>query len=77
MRRPRAPIDWETLLAAGLFLLCTYATCVFIVLGALGCALFSLLCAFGFFQALMGFLSAIDLRQRVLGQQRTEHSEGS
>jgi hypothetical protein len=73
MRRPRASIDWETLLAAALFLLCTYATCAFIVIGALGWALFSLICAFGFFQALMGFLSAMDVRSRVLGQQGTEH----
>lgn len=77
MRRPRAPIDWEMLLAAGLFLLCTYATCAFIVLGALGWALFSLLCAFGFFQALMGFLSAVEMRDRMRFQKRAEHTEGS
>ena len=76
MRRPRAPVDWELLLAACLFLLCTYATCAFIVVGALGSALFALLCAFGFFQALMGFLSAVAMRDRMRHQKRAEHLEG-
>lgn len=77
MRRPRAAIDWEMLFAAALFLLCTYATCAFIVIGALGQALFALLCAFGFFQALMGFLSAVEMRDRVRAQKRAEHPESS
>lgn len=71
MRRLRALIatHWEFLLAAGLFLICIYGAVFFILVGQLGAAGFASFCAYGFFQALMAFLDAADLRSRMSRKQ--------
>lgn len=71
MRRPRAILvsHWEALLTAALFLVCIYGAVAFLVSGDLGAAGYALFCAYGFFQALIAFLDAADLRGRMSRKQ--------
>lgn len=58
---------WESLVAAGLFLLCVYSAVVLICGHELGWAGFALFCAAGFFQSLSCFTDDTNaaVRQRI------------
>lgn len=77
MRRLRALTvkNWEFLLAAGLFLICIYAAVFYALKGYLGAAGYALFCAYGFFQALMGFADAAELRRRLARAQHGATTE--
>lgn len=66
----------DALLAAALFLGCACAAVVFIRDQKYGAAVYALLCAFGFFHALMSFLDAASLMKRIRRAREEQRAQG-
>lgn len=69
-------IHGETLFAAFLFLGCAYGSVYFVIVQRYGAAFYALLCAIGFFGALMSFLGFADLRDRLRRMREEQQAQG-
>jgi hypothetical protein len=66
----------ELCISAGLFLGCLYGAIFCVVNGELGAAGYALFCAYGFFQALIAFADAAEMRRRMHRDQLAEDLQG-